>query len=522
MEKFEVIVYCGAKCGGTTLAKTFQNNGYKTLHMHGEKSPGMFSCSVKLNSTIYDVVDNSCKSNKVYIIDSYRTPIERKISAFFQQINNKIDEYENLHIDELIKIFNEKHLNQENYHPLNDIMAHYDLNNFENFDSDRGYNIIEKDNKVFIKIRFDDINNWSDILSKIMGKNITMHPDNLTKHKKSATLYNTFKNKYKPPKSYIDNVRKDDEFKIYNNYKKNAEYIYKWFNISYKTLIGKNGYLFLQNDSGQELKTHCENLCLVKDINLTRYIPYKDKYILVIFPDKCCICKDFLPDGFHPNYRPSFDVYKNFFKNNIIDGHDLCKNMEDIYYKTDSHMNLKGTYAIYCYFIEKINLLCALNIEKRKLIIKKTEVSSLIQLGNGLGDLLWESNLRNQTVLSNSDNFYYCDELDEIYLKYKISDNSSFRIMSLENKTIIDKTINYIGNFITWPILSSHLIYKNNEGKQNSKCLIFHDSFLLSTLSLYLELFEHVYLSKSAFNKNLIDVINPDYIFEFRIERFLI
>ena len=33
-----------------------------------------------------------------------------------------------------------------------------------------------------------------------------------------------------------------------------------------KTLIGKNNYLFLINDSGQELKIHCDNLNLVNDI----------------------------------------------------------------------------------------------------------------------------------------------------------------------------------------------------------------------------------------------------------------
>ena len=31
-----------------------------------------------------------------------------------------------------------------------------------------------------------------------------------------------------------------------------------------KTLIGKNGYLFLQNDSAKELEVHNDNLCLVK------------------------------------------------------------------------------------------------------------------------------------------------------------------------------------------------------------------------------------------------------------------
>jgi hypothetical protein len=211
-----------------------------------------------------------------------------------------------------------------------------------------------------------------------------------------------------------------------------------------------------------------------------------------------------------------------FSNNNIIDAYEVCKNMEDVYYKTDSHINLKGAYAVYCYFIKKINSICNLNLEQRQLIIKKTEVNSLIELRNGLGDLLWESNLKNQIVLNNFDNFYYCNELPEIYLTYKIVDNNYFKIMSLENKTIVDETINYVGNFITWPILSSNLIYKKNEGKPKHKCLIFYDSFLISTLSLYLELFEDVYLSKSAFDKELIGVINPDYIFEFRIERFLI
>ena len=48
-----------------------------------------------------------------------------------------------------------------------------------------------------------------------------------------------------------------------------------------KTLIGKNGYLFLQNDSCRELDVHCNNLCLVND---NFYIKY-DKYKYIGYPN---------------------------------------------------------------------------------------------------------------------------------------------------------------------------------------------------------------------------------------------
>jgi len=52
--------------------------------------------------------------------------------------------------------------------------------------------------------------------------------------------------------------------------------------------------------------------------------------------------------------------------------------------------------------------------------------------------------------------------------------------------------------------------------------VIIYDSFLLPTLWLYLRMFEEVYMSKHIFTESIIDKINPDYVFEFRIERFLI
>ena len=61
-----------------------------------------------------------------------------------------------------------------------------------------------------------------------------------------------------------------------------------------KTLIGKENYLFLQNDSGQELKIHNENLDLVADNFYLKYSENINKYLLVVFPNKSLIHKKYL------------------------------------------------------------------------------------------------------------------------------------------------------------------------------------------------------------------------------------
>ena len=96
------------------------------------------------------------------------------------------------------------------------------------------YNIIKKDNKVFIKILFRDIHIWDKILSEIFDKEITIYPENLTTDKEINNLYKKFKNEYKVPKSFIYNQLKNDkEFKIYNTQDDQEDYIKKWIDNSY-------------------------------------------------------------------------------------------------------------------------------------------------------------------------------------------------------------------------------------------------------------------------------------------------
>ena len=284
-----------------------------------------------------------------------------------------------------------------------------------------------------------------------------------------------------------------------------------------KTLIGKNGFLFLINDSCKELEVHCNNLNLVNYKYLDRY--NFEKFCLVVFPNKSFVCKEYLPDNYEAQYRPAVNDYSKFLKNKLIDTYNILKDKEDIYYKTDTHINMKGACIVYNYFIEQINKIYKLNIIPKKinLLNKKCILS---ELNVGLGDMLWKDNLGNQMVLSenNIDTFYYSDDFEYIYYKHTIIKQDKIRIL---DNNLIDQNSLFKDTIISWDIISKYILYQKNICENKNKVLIFYDSFLISTLTLYMELFEEVYMIKTTYNNDIIKLINPDYVFEFRVERFL-
>jgi hypothetical protein len=284
-----------------------------------------------------------------------------------------------------------------------------------------------------------------------------------------------------------------------------------------KTLIGKNGYLFLQNDSAKELEVHNNNLCLVDLQFYKKYESIKDNFLIVVFPNKSLIYSNYLPDTYEMKYRPGLDLYSDYFKNNLLDGFPYLSN-SDTYYKTDTHINLKGALIMYNLLIDKINNLFNMNIEKQEYTLTKIECNSLSQLGLGIGDLTWGLNLGNQMLESTDDVFYKINEIDQLYCKYIFSTDSKIRIL---NYQCIDETEMQINKILDWTIVSNYMLYiKNNDKKY--KVVIFYDSFLISTLQLYMPLFNEIYFIKNVFDTSLIELIKPNYVFEFRCERFLV
>ena len=537
MENIDVLIYSSPKTAGNTLQQNLINSGYNLYYTHdcncfNGQFPGQNN-----SLPLKEYIEKESENKKLTIIMIYREYLERVTSLFFQSFkylyNDPNMNINDVETNDLITYFNDNVLtNYINYNDynfnINDGFFELfpeEINNFrENYNEDERYSVWTKGNIQFVVLNFRNIKNWESNLSQIFGKEIKMSRNaNFTNEKFYFNKYKDFKSKYVLPRKLYSKIYEEYGYPTLFSYLLTESEKIDFLNKHkiYKTLIGKNGYLFLQNDSGKELQIHNENLCNIGVNSLRRYDNYKNKFLLTIFPNKSMMYKDFLPDGFDMKYRPAFDIYNDYFNGNIIDGFNVLKNIDDTFYKTDTHINLNGAYNIYCSFIDKIKDVLNITIEHKNIVIHKKTVASLNVLELGLGDLTWNLNLGNQRLDCTEDTYYYSNDFTEIYLKYKLSVNDSLRLLYIENNSIVDKTNDYIDTTINWEMLSKHILYKKNSGKLAHKCIIFYDSFLLSTLGIYLDLFEEVYLSKSVFTKEVIAVINPDYIFEFRVERFL-
>ena len=270
---YDVFVFCGGKCGGATLTKTLSDSEYKVCHLHDSKTKGIIDSDIDTKN-VFNIIDEISKTKTVYIIDVYRNPIERKISAFFQNIDIELPNYKNYTVDELINYFNLNCLlDLENYHPIDEVLEHYKLPLFNSFDFKKRYNIIEHENKKIIKILFNDLPKWENILSNIfshLGKKIKLVNDNLTRNKSDiCDLFQCFKKKYEIPKDYIYLIKKNNEFKIYNKKINQKKYIKKLLRKAYECkyenlpedFVPKD-YIELNNDlknmSEVEAKFHYE------------------------------------------------------------------------------------------------------------------------------------------------------------------------------------------------------------------------------------------------------------------------
>jgi hypothetical protein len=69
-DDLDIIVYCGGKCGSSTLHSTFKSNGYKSYQIH-DNNYFKFLCNTfkkDNNKTIFDVIDFNVKQSKnIYI-----------------------------------------------------------------------------------------------------------------------------------------------------------------------------------------------------------------------------------------------------------------------------------------------------------------------------------------------------------------------------------------------------------------------------------------------------------------------
>ena len=214
--KIQVYINCGGKSGSKTLEKTLSQY-YRCLHTHGNFYFQQYV--LKNNSkTLYDCIQESMNSfKKVFVIDVYRTPLERAISSCFQNKPNTT-----------IEDFNYNLLIGENYSCMEEILFELNLPRIHKFDFEKKYNLIKHKNLHIIKIRFQDINEWDQILSNIFKQEILIIPDNLSINKSYYEKYKYVLNNLPIPTTYFTCLIDTNEFKLYNSSEEVTNYILKW------------------------------------------------------------------------------------------------------------------------------------------------------------------------------------------------------------------------------------------------------------------------------------------------------
>lgn len=224
----DTFIYCGGKCGSTTLRDTFNSNGYKAIQIHSEEYYNDIH-KKKYKLPMYKLIELCREERPIAFVDAYRLPIERKISSFFHNIKRHIPNYQTQPISELIHIFNDKYLHElENYHSINEVMDHYKVPRFEQFNFQKRYVIQSHQNMIFIKLHFNDISNWNTLLTEITKKPIHILSKNLSEDKFYKHIYKQFKEQYKLPSDYLSIIEQDPEFKIYNTEQEQLDYLSKW------------------------------------------------------------------------------------------------------------------------------------------------------------------------------------------------------------------------------------------------------------------------------------------------------
>jgi hypothetical protein len=278
-----IFVYTPPKVGSTSLVSSIRisaSHKFSIVHIHDEIMLNFFTGinSVSINEIIQY---NSYIGKNVYVIDVYRTPIERKFSEFFEKIsvyhfNNSEENIKKYNIKRIIDRFN----NVFPYLALGDhFIDKFDIPIPNTFDFSNNFLNIKNNNINYIKLRLKDSNNWGSILSKVLGTEIVMINDYETNNKIIGSLYKKFKDEYILPSNYLEIIKNDKYLHFYYSAEERNNYIKLWSNkLSGSVLPYSNAeYIFyvnlnLENQfyNDVQMEHYIDNGCLCKGCSLKR------------------------------------------------------------------------------------------------------------------------------------------------------------------------------------------------------------------------------------------------------------
>jgi hypothetical protein len=240
--RLENFVWCSGRSGSTALYHSLPNcyHTHTFLYFLNQHGIGWNDIASEYNFNLFDILYlniNDYGSDKINIYDVYRTPIERKISAFFQYLdcivkNNEIE----ILLSEVSKYqkfysFNLSCVNVKNFvdYLSNNIKYLVELFLYFFFlKTDNYYSFLEFGAQAYISskcngyfhfknykftftiLKFNQIRNWTEQIRKTSLQNIIIDQLNSSTSSIFGCLYNDFIYNLKIPKVLYDLVMYSD------------------------------------------------------------------------------------------------------------------------------------------------------------------------------------------------------------------------------------------------------------------------------------------------------------------------
>jgi hypothetical protein len=227
-----IFIYSKPKVGSTSLVtslRIFGSNKYIVIHIHDEE---MLKVLINIKDiTINEIIlYNKYIGKDVYVIDIYRSPIEHKISIFFEKIdtyhfNNTCDNINKYNISRIISRFNKVFPFIGKGDHFLDI---YPINTPSHFDFEKKYILIEQEGVKYIKLRLNDSKEWDNILTKLLDIRLKIIKDYETNDKPIKEIFSTFKEKYRIPENFLQEINDCKYLNFYFSKEEKNEYISKW------------------------------------------------------------------------------------------------------------------------------------------------------------------------------------------------------------------------------------------------------------------------------------------------------
>jgi hypothetical protein len=229
-----IFVYSAPKVGSTSIVSSLRVFGidkFDIIHIHDEEMLKVLA-NIK-NVTVNEIIlFNKYLGRDVYVINVYRSPIERKISTFFEKIgshhfNNEDIKVNMYNINKVIERFN-------NIFPWigngDHFLDRYDICIPDKFDFDNKFLLVNSNNIKYLTLRLKDSNEWPRILTNIFGLNIRIIKDYESSNKPIKDLYNNFKTVYRIPINLLDEIKTDKYFQYYYSETEINKYYNEWLN----------------------------------------------------------------------------------------------------------------------------------------------------------------------------------------------------------------------------------------------------------------------------------------------------